>query len=123
MKLEKLRELCEEAMPIAKIFIEIVMRPAGSTWAITFDTYVLDNRGEWQRIGLYLNVTRESLNNYKDVSPYLEMSLKRVVEAYMHSRDRISGMATSKKDYADMLVAVMGDKELHALYQVFGKLC
>ena len=121
MKLDELKELCKKTMPIAKINVTKIVGPAGLTWEITFETHILDNRAEWQRIGLLVNVTQKDLD--KEHSPLIELTLARLLEAYMYSRDRISGMATSKKDYADMLIAVMGDKDLHALYQVFGKLC
>lgn len=119
MDLEELREICEKTIPIAKVNIRTMKGPGGPTYEVVFETQVLNKNFEWERIGLLTMFTQGDL---KDKKMLIELQLKRIVETYAHSRNRISGMAVAKKDYGDMLAAVYGDKELHALYQQFGKI-
>lgn len=132
MLLSELKEECEKAIPIARVEIEptdfvdfrhpaTVGNVGPKGWTVRWYVHILDKDFEWQKTIFQAAFMEEAVED-TDKKYMVEITLKRIVELYAKTRDKVSGMAIARKDYCDMLATVYGSPELRALYQQYGKI-
>lgn len=117
---ENLLKRAQEAIPIAEVSmvrgprVDVQLPPllGGNDIEVHWNVHILDRDMRWEPFMVHA-VFREDMRNSMSS---IEITMKRVIESYASTRDRVSHIDKFKDEYRKMLATVYGDPQLFKVY-------